>query len=240
MDPLSESRPGSAQFPRKIVLPILTICALLAGLVAFGFYYLAIDQYKSNRLAEKATVLSLVDAFFSTYADARSKSEQSSLPVPATFRAHALESFNRNRKGDDAIRVTMVGFPGREIRTAAKDENMRVTMRAFAEQSTRDPVVALIQLNGEPVLRTIRPSVASRESCVACHNNSAHSSVLIPHFSHYCSNNIICFKSFFCKNRNFKGFYNILNNRNLVIQFLFFLFTRGFVLFVHLVSKRWS
>ena len=87
MDRLSDSPPKSARFPRKVVIPILTVCALLAGLVGFGFYFLAVNQYKANRLAEKATVLSLVNAFFSTYADVRSKSEQSSLPVPATFRA---------------------------------------------------------------------------------------------------------------------------------------------------------
>jgi signal transduction histidine kinase len=87
-----------------------------------------------------------------------------------------LESFNKNRKGGDAIRVTMVGFPGREIRTTAKDENMRRTMRAFAEQNTLDPVVALIQLDGEPVLRTTLPSIANRISCVTCHNKYASNS----------------------------------------------------------------
>ncbi len=173
MDILSENKRQSGQDWRKFALQYLMVCALLASLAAFGFYSLAIDQYKENRLAEKATVLSLVDAFFSTYADARSKASQTDLPVPATFRAHALESFNRVRVDDEAIRVAMVGFPGREIRTAAQDENMRVTMRAFADQNMRDPVVSLIQLNGEPVLRTIRPSIAKSKSCVTCHNKYA-------------------------------------------------------------------
>ncbi len=171
MDSNSVGPSHNAPFPRKIIFSILMVCVLLASLVAFGFYFLAIDQYKSSRLGEKATVLTLVDAFFSTYSDLRSKTENSGLPVPASFRAHALESFNRNRKGGDAIRVTMVGFPGREIRTTAKDENMRKTMRAFAEHNTRDPIVALIHLDGEPVLRTTLPSIANRISCVTCHNN---------------------------------------------------------------------
>ena len=173
MDSNSVGPSHNAPFPRKIIFSILTVCVLLASLVAFGFYFLAIDQYKSNRLAEKTTVLTLVDAFFSTYSDIRSKTENSSLPVPATFRAHALESFNRSRKGGDAIRVTMVGFPGREIRTTAKDENMRRTMLAFSKQTTRDPVVALIHLDGEPVLRMTLPSIANRISCVTCHNKHA-------------------------------------------------------------------
>ncbi|MDH3701182.1 MAG: ATP-binding protein [Alphaproteobacteria bacterium] len=173
MDTNSVTPSNNTPFPRKIIFSILTACVVLASLVALGFYFLAIDQYKSNRLGEKTTVLTLVDAFFSTYSDLRSMTENSGLPVPATFRAHALETFHRNRKGGDAIRVTMVGFPGREIRTTAKDENMRRTMRAFAEQSTRDPIVALIQLDGEPVLRTTLPSIANRISCVSCHNKHA-------------------------------------------------------------------
>ena len=152
---------------------IFALSALIAGVVGFGYYNLAIDQYKSNRQAEKVTVLAIIDAFFSTYSDIRSQATASELPVPATFRAHALEAFNQNRSNNDAIRLTMVGYPGREIRTKATDENMREAMRSFIIASNTDPVATLIELEGEPVLRTILPSIAKRESCVTCHNTYA-------------------------------------------------------------------
>ena len=161
---------------RLTASPAVLICALaalLACIVGFGYYNLATDQYKSNRRAGNTAVLALVDAFFSTYSDIRSQAAVPELPVPATFRAHALEAFNRNRSSSDAIRLTMVGYPGREIRTKATDENMREAMRSFVIASDTEPLVSLIELEGEPVLRTILPSIAKRESCVACHNSHA-------------------------------------------------------------------
>ncbi len=149
------------------------LSALLACIVGFGYYNLAIDQYKSNRRAANTAVLAVVDAFFSTYSDIRNQAAGSELPVPATFRAHALEAFNRNRSTNDAIRLTMVGYPGREIRTKATDENMREAMRGFVIASNTEPLMSLIELEGEPVLRTILPSIAKRESCVTCHNSHA-------------------------------------------------------------------
>lgn len=157
----------------RFVKPILLIpllCLLLSVGVGIGFQHLAVEQYKSNRLAEKATILAVVDAFFSTYSQFRSSSKNPELPVPATFRAHALDLFNKNRKGKDPIRLKMVGFPGREIETKATDDNMREMMRQFASNGTTEAVVSLLQLQGQPVLRTILPSIAKRESCVSCHN----------------------------------------------------------------------
>ncbi|MGY8719514.1 MAG: c-type heme family protein [Verrucomicrobiia bacterium] len=155
---------------RKPIILIAAICVFIALGAGFGFRYLSVEHYKSNRLAEKSTVLAVVDAFFSTYATLRSTEKDSTLPVPATFRAHALEAFNESRKGDDSISLNMVGFPGREIRIAATDDHMREMMRGFARDSAPVAVVSLLDLNGETVLRTIRPSIAKRESCVSCHN----------------------------------------------------------------------
>ena len=146
------------------------ICLFFGAVVGFGYQYLAVSQYKSNRLAEKETVLAVVDAFFSTYSSIRGESDNSALPVPATFRAHTLETFNANRKSEDNLSLSMVGFPGREIRTLATDTDMRDVMFRFANEGSSEAVVSLLEVAGVPVLRTVRPSIANRESCVSCHN----------------------------------------------------------------------
>lgn len=155
----------------RAFLLLLGACALISILAASGFKQVLIEQYKTNRLAEKATVLSLVDAFFATYSDARSSPDHTTLPVPATFRAQTLELFNRNRADREALRLGMVGFPGREIRTKATDDHMRDAMTNFAKSGGDTTVIDLVTVNGEPLLRTIKPSIAKSQSCVDCHNS---------------------------------------------------------------------
>lgn len=162
-----------AWFSGKALRFFLAICALVSVLAGFGFKHVMIDQYKASRLAEKATVLSLVDAFFANYALVQSGSDDAALPVPATFRAKTLEQFNRTRHDGETLHLNMVGFPNREIRTKATDDHMREAMRGFETNGEDATVNDLVTIGGESLLRTIKPSIAKSQSCVDCHNQYA-------------------------------------------------------------------
>jgi hypothetical protein len=64
----------------------------------------------------------------------------------------------------------MVGVRGREIATPPADETTATAIEAFLSEATPEPITQFAEVNGESVLRTIYPSVASQQSCVDCHN----------------------------------------------------------------------
>jgi len=63
-----------------------------------------------------------------------------------------------------------VGREGREIKTPPADAEMAKTIEAFAATSDRSPKAELRIIDGQQILRTIYPSLASELSCVNCHN----------------------------------------------------------------------
>jgi hypothetical protein len=94
----------------------LSICAVLSVAVGYGFYYFSLNWFKDHKSAEKITALQLVDAFVANYAAIRSQFGESA-PVPASFRAHAIEAFNKQNSDNSDFRLRSVGMPGREIAT---------------------------------------------------------------------------------------------------------------------------
>jgi signal transduction histidine kinase len=64
----------------------------------------------------------------------------------------------------------MVGVRSREIVTPPADETTAEAIDAFLSEATPAPTTQFAEVAGEPVLRTIYPSVASQQSCVDCHN----------------------------------------------------------------------
>jgi diguanylate cyclase (GGDEF)-like protein len=118
---------------------------------------------------EKIIALRLVDAFVTNYSAVRSQFGPNA-PVPASFRAHAIDAFNK-RVGDNSdFRLRSVGRPGREILTPPTDARMAETIEAFAATPNPKPVSELLDVNGEQMFRTVYPTVAQEQSCVSCHN----------------------------------------------------------------------
>ena len=78
----------------------------------------ALKAFFDQKAAEKATALQLVDAFVTTYSRFRSQFGQDA-PVPATFRAHSIEDFNKKLGSDSAFMLRWVGRQGRQIAIAA-------------------------------------------------------------------------------------------------------------------------
>jgi diguanylate cyclase (GGDEF)-like protein/PAS domain S-box-containing protein len=147
----------------------LSICAVLSVAVGYGFYYFSLNWFKDHKSAEKITALQLVDAFVANYAAIRSQFGESA-PVPASFRAHAIEAFNKQNSDNSDFRLRSVGMPGREIATPPTDGRMAETLAAFAAMPNPKPVSELLDVGGELTFRTVYPTIAQQDSCVSCHN----------------------------------------------------------------------
>jgi diguanylate cyclase (GGDEF)-like protein/PAS domain S-box-containing protein len=147
----------------------LSLCAALSVAVGYGFYYFSLNWFKEHKSNEKIIALQLVDAFVANYSAIRSQFGQSA-PVPASFRAHAIEAFNKKNGDNSDFRLASVGRPGREILTSPTDAHMARTIEAFAATPNPKPVSELLDVNGELMFRTAYPTVALEQSCVSCHN----------------------------------------------------------------------
>ncbi len=148
----------------------LLIGLLLGGAVTGTYYYLSWSTLVEGKAREKANILRLTSAFVGTYSGIRSSSLDNDAPVPATFRAHGIAAFNQTAPDQEAIRVAMVGFPGRSIKTEPIDDGMAAIIRGFAAAAGKPEPVSRFINGAEPVLRTVYPSLASKQSCVDCHN----------------------------------------------------------------------
>jgi len=148
----------------------LCLSAIVSAAVGYGAYSLSLDWFTVSKSEEKITALQLVDAFVADYSDNRSKFMTGEAPVPATFRAHAIERFNKMRDASNHLRLAMVGPPGREIALAPTDGDMAQTIQRFAREAKPTPETRFVSLNGETFFRTLYPSLAGQQSCVDCHN----------------------------------------------------------------------
>jgi diguanylate cyclase (GGDEF)-like protein/PAS domain S-box-containing protein len=91
-------------------------------------------------------------------------------PVPASFRAHAIDAFNKQNGNNSEFRLASVGRPGRQILTPPTDAQMARTIEAFAATPNPKPKSETVDVNGELMFRTIYPTIAQEQSCVNCHN----------------------------------------------------------------------
>ena len=110
----------------------LGLCAMLSVTVGCGFYYFSLDWFKEHKSREKIVALQLVDAFVTNYSAVRSQFGQNA-PVPASFRAHAIEAFNKQNGDNSDFHLASVGRPGREILTPPTDVDMALTIETIRD-----------------------------------------------------------------------------------------------------------
>jgi signal transduction histidine kinase len=158
------SRTGRSYFK------FLLFCALFSFGIGFVFYQTNLRSYTVSKGEEKITALQLVDAFVNEYSGIRGDLRNDKAPVPATFRAHAIDRFNRSRDGDHLLRLDLVGRTGRAIVTPPRDQAMAKVIEEFAHSPHPQPRSAFIDVDGHTIFRTMYPSIASQQSCVDCHN----------------------------------------------------------------------
>ena len=143
----------------------LGVCAMLSAAVGYGFHYFSLNWFMEHKSDEKIIALRVV----TNYSAVRSQFGPNA-PVPASFRAHAIDAFNK-RVGDNSdFRLRSVGRRGREILTPPTDARMAEAIEAFAATPNPKPVSELLDINGEQMFRTVYPTVAQEQSCVSCHN----------------------------------------------------------------------
>lgn len=147
----------------------LGLCAVLSVAVGYGFYYFSLNWFKEHKSGEKIIALQLVDAFVTNYSAMRSQFGPGA-PVPASFRAHAIEAFNKQNGDNSDFHLASVGRPGREILTPPADIEMALTIETIASTPNPKPVSELLDVKGEQIFRTVYPTVAHEQSCVSCHN----------------------------------------------------------------------
>jgi methyl-accepting chemotaxis protein len=147
----------------------LALAGTISAAVASFFYNTSLQSFLAQKTAEKTTALQLVDAFVTTYSRFRSQFGQDA-PVPATFRAHSIENFNKQLGSNSAFLLRWVGRQGRQITTPPVDAEMARTIEELAATADRSPRSVLTTIDNQQILRTIYPSQANEQSCVNCHN----------------------------------------------------------------------
>ena len=91
-------------------------------------------------------------------------------PVPATFRAHSIDTFNKLLGENSTFVLRWVGREGRQITTGPVDAGMAAMIEAFTTSADRGPSSTLTTIDGRQILRTVYPSLANEQGCVTCHN----------------------------------------------------------------------
>lgn len=147
----------------------LVLTAGISVAVASYVYQVTAQGFFEQKAAEEATTLQLVDAFVTTYSRFRSQFGQDA-PVPATFRAHSIEEFNKKFGSNGSLVLRWVGREGRQIKSPPVDPQMAKIIEELSAAIDRNPKSQLTIINNQPMLRTIYPSVATEQSCVNCHN----------------------------------------------------------------------
>jgi|GEM_PF-4742448 len=164
---------GPVEFVRsktgRAFVVYLLICAVISVGVARYFYTTNLQSHLTQKADETITALRLVDAFVTQYSHLRGQFGPDS-PVPATFRAGSIEGFNKQPGAAGTFLLRWVGRQGREIKTAPADADMAAVIETFAGTADHNAAVALKEIDGREMLRTVYPSYASEQSCVDCHN----------------------------------------------------------------------
>ena len=90
--------------------------------------------------------------------------------MPATFRAHSIEDFNKKLGSNGALVLRWVGRQGRQIASPPADAEMAKTIEELSATTDRKPKSEFTIINNQRLMRTIYPSLATEQSCVNCHN----------------------------------------------------------------------
>lgn len=164
-EPFLRSRSGRAWFL------LLGLAVLVSAATGGALYRSNVHWFETNKLEETATALRLVDAMVANYTEVRTAMMAENAPVPAAFRAHAIERFNAARDGEHQIYLDWLGVPGREVERAAEDPLTAAALRHAAETGQTAPRSEWLESGKGAVFRTIAPSIASQQACVDCHNS---------------------------------------------------------------------
>ena len=156
-----QSSVSGHMFRRFAVFGLALALALAVGV------FLWIDKTRTDD-ARRATLIDFSNSFVAIYAGMRADGS----PVPAEFRRAGIEHFaGALEQGNIDQAIRMPGTPGLEIGTVERDPRLAAIISEMAER--RDGVILEEYRleDGRLLGRTIKPSIASVQSCVDCHND---------------------------------------------------------------------
>ncbi|MEM7255864.1 MAG: GGDEF domain-containing protein [Pseudomonadota bacterium] len=150
---------------------VLLTASIGAGIITYHISnHYGMSRAYRNSTAQATILLELTNSYVSSYSAIRQTSNENDLPVPATFRADSLAHFEKHSTSQTLVKTSMVGLPGREITTAASDDNMREQLLDMERSPNPEVVTSTIVLQSNTIHRTLFPSFASSQGCVNCHN----------------------------------------------------------------------
>ena len=149
---------------------ILGSARALSAAVGCGFYYSSLNWFVAHKSEEKLTALRLVDAFVTTYSSLRVAIRRERAGPGDVSRP-----FHRSLRQTTGAATTSSVCAGSAV-PAAKSRPRRPTPR-WRRPSKLSPLEAqpkpkseFLTADGQVLFRTVYPSFAREESCVACHN----------------------------------------------------------------------
>src|SRR5436305_570429 len=130
-----------------LLLLFLFLSAAISAAVATYFYNVSLKTFVAQKTEEKATALELVSAFVTTYSSVRPQLGQNA-PVPATFRAHSIENFNKKLGSDSPFKLRWVGRTGIGHFDPSFPPTERARSRRVACEYSERPIYRSVEQHG--------------------------------------------------------------------------------------------
>ena len=166
---------GIVNTKTKSGILLIAVSAALSLAMALLYFHHGKAAFLERKVEEKTALMEMTTAFVKEYSNLQSKLDENALPVPASFRALALGSFNElqiknGSHGGTASTMDLVGVPGFEIATKARDSQSGEIVTQMANGGGPDIWSGYVSIGGTERMRLIKPMVAGAQSCVGCHN----------------------------------------------------------------------
>jgi signal transduction histidine kinase len=166
---------NSALLPRISLLEssYFLLAIIFASVLSSVYYYTSSSKFNTRTSESKETILEVVSAFESTYSKQRKADKIIHLPDPTTFMIQTLKRLDTHRfsANGEGMHIDLVGVQGRSVKKETLDPQVLGIIRDMRKIPNPKSWNGYIGGIGEEVLRTIKPMLASKQSCVDCHNS---------------------------------------------------------------------
>lgn len=160
---------------RRSGIAVLGVGVLVASMLSF-LTYLSSSAYGRFAVTDKSEsyaelIVKVTQGFVSTYSVYSTKHPGHDLPVPAVFRAEAIDQIASSRDDGESFTIDVIGLPGREIGRVAQGADTHRMLRLL-EATPGSAFQAEIAAKGDrDIHRSVWSFRASKQECVDCHND---------------------------------------------------------------------
>ncbi len=181
MYPHAKQAPAQATYRQKmnwfrpkyiVVYCLIIIAGIGAGVLTYKHN---LNNHLTIVTGEADALLAVTNSYVSLYSEMREQLGEGSSPVPASFRAEAVERFNSGYTGESHFLTQMVGMPARFVSTAPVDDDMRATLNKMSSGPVATVHSDILETDNQTIVRTMYPSIATHQTCVDCHNQMLNS-----------------------------------------------------------------